>query len=111
MVLSNKKIDDILNKKVKKEFDDKNKDIFQEAKNLIDLMVEIYKNFVVEKKNLKFEKTIEETVKFKNQEEDLSETPEKKDFINNIENKSKTIDNNLFKDYFKFELLTALTKQ
>ena len=65
----------------------------------------------LKKKNLKFEKTIEETVKFKNQKEDLSETPEKKDFINNIENKSKTIDNNLFKDYFKFESLTALTKQ
>ena len=44
------KIDNILNKKLKKEFNYKNKNIFQEAKNLLDLRVEIYKKFVLEKK-------------------------------------------------------------
>ena len=45
LVLSDKKIDDILYKKVKKELSDKNKNIFQEAKKLLDLRVEIYKNW------------------------------------------------------------------
>ena len=34
-----------------------------------------------------------------------------KEFIENIENKSKTANYNLFKDYFKFESPTALTEQ
>ena len=34
-----------------------------------------------------------------------------KEFIENIENKSKTINYNLFKEYFKFESPTDLTKQ
>ena len=41
----------------------------------------------------------------------MSETPEDKEFIENIENKSKTINYNLFKDYFKFESPTALKEQ
>ena len=34
-----------------------------------------------------------------------------KEFIENIENKSKTVNYNLFKDYFKLESATALTEQ
>ena len=41
----------------------------------------------------------------------MSETPEDKEFIENIENKSKTINYNLFKEYFNFESPTVLTKQ
>ena len=39
----------------------------------------------------------------------MSETPEDKEFIENIENKS--INYNLFKEYFNFESPTVLTKQ
>ena len=59
---------------------DKNKNIFQEAKNLFDLRVEIYKKLVLEEENLKFEKSIGETVKLKNQKDNFSETPEQKEF-------------------------------
>ena len=98
-------------KNVKQELSDKNKNIFQEAKNLFDLRVEIYKKLVLEEENLKFEKSIGETVKLKNQKDNFSETPEQKDFIEYIENKSKTINYNLFKEYFNFEPSTVLTKQ
>ena len=90
---------------------DKNKNIFQEAKNLFDLRVEIYKKLVLEEENLKFEKSIGETVKLKNQKDSFSEIPEQKEFIEYIENKSKTIDYNLFKDYFSFSVPTALAKK
>ena len=88
---------------------DKNKNIFQEAKNLFDLRVEIYKKLVLEEENLKFEKSV--GVKLKNQKDNLSETPEQKEFIEYIENKSKTIDYNLFKNYFDFSVPSALVKK
>ena len=111
MVLNDKKIDDVFYKNVKKELSDKNKNIFQEAKNLFDLRVEIYKKLALEKENLKFEKSIGETVKLKNQKDNLSEIPGQKDFMENTENKSKTIDYNLFKQYFNFESSTVLTEK
>ena len=66
--------------KAKNELDDKNKNIFQEAKKLFNLRVEIYKKLVLGEENLKFEKSIGgETVKLKNQKG--------KEFIEYIENK------------------------
>ena len=70
MVLNDKKVDD--------EISDRNKNIFQEAKKLFDLRVEIYKKLALEE-DLKFEKSIGETVKLKNQKD--------KEFIEYIENK------------------------
>ena len=102
MVLNDKKVDD--------EISDRNKNIFQEAKKLFDLRVEIYKKLALEE-DLKFEKSIGETVKLKNQKDNFSETPEQKEFIEYIENKSKTIEYNLFKKYFNFTSPAVLTKQ
>ena len=99
MVLNDKKVDDIFYKKVKNEISDRNKNIFQEAKKLFELRVEIYKKLALEE-DLKFEKSIGETVKLKNQKDNLSETPEQEDFIEYIENKSKTVNYDLFKEYF-----------
>ena len=65
MFLSNKKINDIFYRKTKNKLDDKNKNIFQEAKKLFDLMVETYKKLAL-KEDLKFEKSVGETVKLKN---------------------------------------------
>ena len=48
---------------------------------MFDLGVEIYKKSVLEEENLKFEKSFGETVKLKNQKDNLSETPEQKNFI------------------------------
>ena len=87
------------------ELSDSSKNIFQEAKKLFNLRVEIYKKLVLEEENLKFEKSVGDTVKLKNQKDNLSETPEQKKIIEYIENKSKTIDYNLFKEYFDFEYL------
>ena len=70
------KIDDILYKKVNNELSDSSKNIFQKTKKLFDLRLEIYKKLVLEKENLKFEKSIGETVRLKNQKDNLSETPE-----------------------------------
>ena len=95
--------------KAKNELDDKNKNIFQEAKKLFNLRVEIYKKLVLEEENLKFEKSV--GVKLKNQKDNLSETPEQKEFIEYIENKSKTIDYNLFKNYFDFSVPSVLVKK
>ena len=111
LVFNNKKIDDVLYKKVNNELSDSSKNIFQEAKKLFDLRVEIYKKFVFEEENLKFEKSIGETVKLKNQKDNFSETPEQKEFIEYIENKSKTIEYNLFKKHFNFTSPAVLTKQ
>ena len=60
--------------------------------------------------NLKLQKSIGETVKWKNQKDNLSKTPEQKKFIEHIENKSKTIDYNLFHKHFNFTSPTVLTK-
>ena len=59
LVLNNKKIDDVLYKKLNNELSDRNKNIFQEAKKLLDLRVEIYKKLAFEEENLKFEKVLE----------------------------------------------------
>ena len=74
-----KKIDDVLYKKGKKEFD-RNKNILQEAKKLFDLWVEIYKKVILEEENLKFEESVGERVKFKNQKVNLPATTEQKKF-------------------------------
>ena len=79
----------MLYKKVNNELSDSSKNIFQEAKRL-----------VLEEENLKFEKSIGETVKLKNQKDNLSETPEQKkfnNFLEQIKEEQKTIDMNLFK--------------
>ena len=62
MVPNNKEIDDVLYKKVNNEHSDRNKNIFQEAKKLFDLRVEIYKKLVIEETNWKFEKSVGKTV-------------------------------------------------
>ena len=100
MVFKNKKIDDVFYKNVKKELSDKNKNIFQEAKKLFDLRFKICKKIFLEEENLKFEKSIGETVKLKNQKDNLSETPEQKkfnNFLEQIKEEQKAIDMNLFK--------------
>ena len=78
---------------------------------MFDLRIEIYKKSIIKEENLKFEKSIGETVKLKNQKNNFSETPEQKQFVEYIENKSKTIDYNLFKDYLSFSVPTALAKK
>ena len=89
-------------KKANNELSDRNKNIFQEAKKLFDLRVEIYKKLVLEEENLKFEKSIGETVKLKNQKDNLSETPEQEefnDFLEQIKEEQKNININLFKSF------------
>ena len=103
LVFNNKKIDDVLYKKVNNELSDSSKNIFQEAKKL-----------VLEEENLKFEKSIGETVKLKNQKDNLSETPKQKepnDFLEQIKEEQKTIDMNFFEEYFSFSVPSALAKQ
>ena len=110
-VLGNKKIDDVFYKDAKKGLDYKNKNIFQEAKKLFNLRVEIYKKLALEEENPEFEKSIGETVKLKNKNDNLSETPEEKKFIEYIDNKSKTINYKLFKEYFNFKVPSDLAKK
>ena len=113
MVLDNKNIDDVLYKNVKKWISDKNKNIFQEAKKLFDLRVEIYKKLVFEEENLKFEKSIGETVKLKNQKDNLSEIPEQKEFndsLEQIQEEQNNIDMNLFKNVFNYETPDKMLK-
>ena len=111
LVFNNKKIDDALFKKVNNKLSDSSKNIFQEAKKLFDLRVEIYKILVLEKENLKFEKSFGETVNLKSQNDNLPETPEQKKFIEYIEDESKDINYDLFKQYFNFEVPTVLAKK
>ena len=112
-VFNDKSIDDILYKKVNNEFSNKNKNIFQEAKKLFDLRIEIYIKLFFEEKNLKFEKSIGETVKLKNQKDNLSEVPEQKefnDFFKQIKEEHKNIDMNLFKNVFNYEMPDEMLK-
>ena len=97
MVFNNKRIDYIFHKKVNNELSDRNKNIFQEAKNLFNLRVEIYKKLVLEEENLQFEKSIGETIKLKKQKDNLSKTPEQKKFLEHIEGESKDVNYDLFK--------------
>ena len=111
MVFNDKKINDVLYKKVNNEVSDSSKNIFQEAKTFLDLKIEIYKKLFFEEKKLKFGKSIGETIKLKIKKNNLSETPEQKEFIKYIDNKSKIIDYNLFEEHFNFTSPTVLTKQ
>ena len=102
MVFSDKEIDNVLYKKVNNEISDRQKNIFEEAKKLFNLRVEIYKKLVLEKENSKFKKSIGETVKTKNQKDNLSETLEQEefnDFSEQIKREQKNIDINSFKNY------------
>ena len=54
--------------------------IFQEAKTLFDLRIEIYKKLVLDEKNLEFEESVEERVKLKNQGVHLSAASEQNEF-------------------------------
>ena len=61
---------------------------------------------VLEEENLKFEKSIEETIKLKNQKDNFSETPEDKklnDFLQQIKEEQKNIDINWFKNVFNYK--------
>ena len=58
---------------------------------------------LTKKSEPKIEESIAERIKLRREKD--------KEFIENIENKSKTINYKLFKDYFKFESPTALTEQ
>ena len=51
LIFNDKKIEDVLHKKVNKEFSDSNRTIFKEAKNLFDLGVEISKKLALEEEN------------------------------------------------------------
>ena len=76
-------------------------------------MVEIYKKLVFGEKNLKPEKIIEETVKLKNQKDNLFETPEQKEFNNfqrRLKKNKKNIDIYLFKNAFNYELPYKMLK-
>ena len=109
MVFNNKKIDDVLYKKINNELSDNSKSIFQEAKKVFDLRVEIFKKLVLEEENLKFEKSIGEIVKLKSQKDNFSETPEQKkvnDFLEQIKKDQKNIDINLFKIFLIIKRLT-----
>ena len=102
MVFSDKETDNVLYEKVNNELSDRQKNFFEEAKKLFNLKVEIYKKLVLEVENSKFEKSIGETVKTKNQKDNLSETLEQKEFNNfleQIKREQKNIDINSFKNY------------
>ena len=76
---------------------------------MFDLRVEIYKKLVLEEENLKFEKSVGETVKLKSQKDNLSETPEQKkvnDFLEQIKKDQRNIDINLFKIFLIIKRLT-----
>ena len=51
LIFNDKKIEDVLHKKVNKEFSDSNRTIFKEAKKLFDLGVEISKKLALEEEN------------------------------------------------------------
>ena len=65
------------------------------------LRLEIYK--LVLEENLKFEKSIEETVKLKNQKDNFFETPDFNDFLKQIKEDQKNMDINWFKNVFNYE--------
>ena len=65
MVLNNKTIVDVFYKKTNNKLTEKDKNIFQEAKNLFNLQLKIYKKLILEREILKPEETIAERVKLK----------------------------------------------
>ena len=103
LIFNDKKIADVLHKKVNKEFSDSNRTIFKEAKNLFDLGVEISKKLALEKK---IEERVGERVTLKNQGLNLPATSKQKEFNNilqQIKEEQKNIDMNLFKNIFDYE--------
>ena len=90
LVLNNKKIDDVFYKNSDRELSNKNKNIFQEAKNLFDFRVKIYQKLILEEENLKFEENIAERKKLGRQRSD------------EIAKRETTINPELFKYYFKY---------
>ena len=67
---------------------------------------------VLEEENLKFEKSIEETIKL-NQKDNFSETPEDKklnNFLQQIKEEQKNIDINWFKNVFNCEMPDKMLK-
>ena len=56
---------DVFYKKTNNKLTEKDKNIFQEAKNLFNLQLKIYKKLILERENLKPEETIAERVKLK----------------------------------------------
>ena len=104
--MNNKKIDDVLYKKANNELSGSNKNIFQEAKNLFDLRVESYKKLTLKEENLKFEESVGERVKLKNQGVNLPATFEQKefnDFLEQIKLEQKNIDIIWFKNESNYE--------
>ena len=100
-------------KNAKKELSDSSKNISQESKKLFHLRVEIYKKLVLEEENSKFEKSIGERVKLKNQKDNFSETPEQKEFndsLEQIKEEQKNIDINSFKNVFNYETPDKMLK-
>ena len=80
---------------------------------MFDLRVKIYKKLVLEEENSKFKKSIGETVKLKNQKDNLSETPEQKefnDFLEQIKEEQKNIDINWFKNVFNYKTPDEMLK-
>ena len=80
---------------------------------MFDLRVKIYKKLVLEEENSKFKKSIGEAVKLKNQKDNLSETPEQKefnDFLEQIKEEQKNIDINSFKNVFNYETPDKMLK-
>ena len=65
MVLNTKTIVDVFYKKTNNKLTEKDKNIFQEAKNLFNLQLKIYKKLIHEREILKPEETIAERVKLK----------------------------------------------
>ena len=65
MVLNTKTIVDVFYKKTNNKLTEKDKNIFQEAKNLFNLQLKIYKKLILEREILKPEETIAERVKLK----------------------------------------------
>ena len=68
---------------------------------------------VLEEENPKFEKGIGETVKLKNQKDNLSEIPEQKQFndsLEQIKEEQNNIDMNLFKNVFNYEMPDKMLK-
>ena len=100
-------------KNAKEELSDSSENIFQESKKLFHLRVEIYKKLVLEEENSKFEKSIGERVKLKNQKDNFSETPEQKEFndlLEQIKEEQKNIDINSFKNVFNYETPDKMLK-
>ena len=100
----------------KKKFSKNNKNIFQEAKKLFNLMVKIYKKLFFERKNLRPEETTIERGKLeKKKEEEEKEINDKRDEnkklarLINFENRS--INNELVREHFSVQDLGAMLKQ